>query len=58
MDMWKLVKDPLKGGYSEGFDPKREYEFKRKDEGVGLFRLVDTHPMFNIYGLYYRDLPR
>ena len=55
-DGWAYVLDHFRGGYAQGFDRDREYEFMRHEWCVpSRFRLADQHPGFNIAGLYYRE---
>ena len=54
-DMWLPVIDQYRGGYSEGFDPKREYDFKRVGfEHIDRYRLADQSGWFNVAGLMFR----
>lgn len=53
---WQPVMSPW-GGYTDGFESKAHYEFKRHgepDETAAVFRLTDTSPYFNLAGLYFR----
>lgn len=53
---FRLVLDPLTGRYARGFDPACEYQFMRLDwDEPCVFRMADSHPAFNISGLYYRE---
>jgi len=51
------VIDPMRGGYVEGFDRAREYQFMRADwDEPHVFKMADQHPAMNRWGLYYRPL--
>lgn len=53
---WQPVIDPLGRGYCPGFDPAKEYYFRRNDgQKATRFRMRDMHPMFNIGGLYWAE---
>lgn len=57
-DGYKLVLDPINGGYSEGFDRNATYEFTRPEwEEPHTFRMCDQPEWFNIWGLRYRPSP-
>lgn len=53
---WKPVRS-FWGGYTVGFDPDAQYEFKRQDapdDAATVFRLSDASPYFNLADLYFR----
>ncbi len=58
MSEWKLVLDPTSPtNLAEGFDRDKEYEFYREGwDVVGIYRLRDCSPAFNLYGLKYREI--
>lgn len=57
-DGWRYVLNPMGQAWASGFDPKREYEFHRTEwDEPRRFRLVDKGLGFNVYGLYWRELP-
>lgn len=44
-------------GYARGFDPTKEYEFQRAgSDEVRVYRMADQHPMFNVAGLFWREI--
>lgn len=52
---FQMVCDPMRGGYAPGFDQAKEYQFMRAEwDEPHLFRLSDAHPLFNVFGLYFR----
>lgn len=54
---FKMVCDPMRGGYAAGFDQDVDNQFMRAEwEEPQVFRLADAHPLFNVWGLYYRPL--
>ena len=55
---WLPVINQRRGGYTDGFDPKREYDFKRLgSDQIERYRLVDQSAFFNIAGLMFRPNP-
>lgn len=56
---WQIVLDPFTGRYVDGFDREKEYEFRRGQDGEpSRFRMSDQGDLFNIAGLYWRDVPK
>lgn len=54
-DGFSPVVDVMRGGYAQGVDRDKEYEFMRPEWDEPLkTRLADMHPMMNVWGLYYR----
>jgi len=59
MSEWTALRNPRHGGYVDGFDPNRIYEWKRVgSDDVWTMRLVDMPAMFNVYGLSFRETDR
>lgn len=53
---WKLVLEP-DGRLRRDLDPDKEYQFQHKGDEPFVARLNDLHPLFNVFGLQYRDPP-
>jgi hypothetical protein len=57
-DGWRFVINPMGRGWAKGFDPTREYEFHCTEwDAPRRFRMSDMQQDFNVYGLYWRELP-
>jgi len=54
---YRMVMNPLTGGYAEGLDREAEYLFLRLDWAVpAKFKLADQPEWFNIAGLWWKAL--
>jgi hypothetical protein len=55
MSEWTALRNPRNGGYADGFDRNRHYEWKRVgSDDVWTMRLADMHSAFNVWGLSFR----
>ena len=51
---WLPVINQRRGGYMDGFDPNREYDFKRLgSDQIERYRLGDQPDWFNVAGLLF-----
>ena len=58
LDAWLPVISKRLGGYTDGFDPTREYDFKRiGSDQIERYRLADQPDWFNVAGLMFAIPP-
>ena len=58
MGGYSPVISKLRGGYTDGFDPKREYDFKRiGSDQIERYRLADQPDWFNVADLMFAIPP-
>ena len=58
LDAWLPVISKRRGGYTDGFDPTREYHFKRIGlDQIERYRLADQPDWFNVADLMFAIPP-